>query len=86
MIVPHGIETYMQILTVQVAQDHIDHIAKAKKPILGLVELICVKGGVMPDHWGGEKVDHFTGRRGFGLKDLRGRLERRPATRFAGRV
>ena len=30
----------MQILTVQVAQDHIDHIAKAKKPILGLVELI----------------------------------------------
>ena len=40
MIVPRGIETYMQILTVQVAQDHIDHIAKAKKPILGLVELI----------------------------------------------
>ncbi len=48
--------------------------------------LSTVKGGVIPDHWGGEKVDQFTGRRGFGLKDLRGRLERRPAPRFAGRV
>ena len=45
-----------------------------------------VKGGVKLDHWGGEKADHFTGGRSFGLKDLRGRLECRPATRFAGRV
>ena len=45
-----------------------------------------VKGGVKLDHRGGEKLDHFTGGRGLGLKDLRGRLERRPATRFAGRV
>jgi hypothetical protein len=35
---------------------------------------------------GGEKLDHFTGGSGRGLKDLRGRLERRPATRFAGSV
>lgn len=47
---------------------------------------VTVKGGVKPDHWGGEKVDHFAGGRCFGLKDLRGRLERRPATRLAGRV
>ena len=46
----------------------------------------AVKGGVKLDHWGGEKVDHFAGGRGRGLKDLRGRLERRPATRLAGRV
>ena len=45
-----------------------------------------VKGGVKLDHWGGEKVDHFLGSWGFVLRDLRGRLERRPATRFAGRV
>jgi hypothetical protein len=44
-----------------------------------------VKGGAKLDHWGGEKVDHFTGGRGRGLKDLRGRLERRPAARLAGR-
>jgi hypothetical protein len=30
----------MQILTVEVAQDHIDRLAKAKKPICGLAELI----------------------------------------------
>jgi hypothetical protein len=30
----------MQTLTVEVAQDHIDRIAKAKKPIFGLAELI----------------------------------------------
>ena len=45
-----------------------------------------VKGGVKLDQCGGEKVDHFTCTEGFGLKDLRGRLERRPATRLAGRV
>jgi hypothetical protein len=45
-----------------------------------------VKGGVKLDHWGGEKVDHFLGSWGFVLRDLRGRLECRPATRFAGRV
>ena len=45
-----------------------------------------VKGGVKLDHWGGEKVYQFTGGRGLGLKDLRGWLERRPATRLAGRV
>jgi hypothetical protein len=45
-----------------------------------------VKGGVKLDHRGGEKLDHFTGGSGRGLKDLRGRLERRPATRFAGSV
>jgi len=43
-----------------------------------------VKGGVKLDHRGGGKVDQFTGSRGFALRDLRGRLERRPATRFAG--
>jgi hypothetical protein len=47
---------------------------------------VVVKGGVKLDHLGGEKVDHFSGERGLGLRDLRGRLERRPATRFAGRV
>ena len=45
-----------------------------------------VKGGVKLDHWDGEKIDHFLGSWGFVLKDLRGRLERRPATRLAGRV
>jgi len=30
----------MQILEVEVAQDHIDSISRAKKPILGLAELI----------------------------------------------
>ena len=45
-----------------------------------------VKGGVKPDHWGGEKVDHSTGWRCLSLKELRGWLERRPATRVAGRV
>lgn len=30
----------MQILDVEVAQDHIDNISKAKKPILGVTELI----------------------------------------------
>jgi hypothetical protein len=45
-----------------------------------------VKGGVKLDHWGGEKVDHFTGGRCLSFKDLRGRLERRPAARLAGRV
>jgi hypothetical protein len=47
---------------------------------------IPVKGGVKLDHWGGEKVDYFLGSWGFVLRDLRGRLECRPATRFAGRV
>jgi hypothetical protein len=45
-----------------------------------------VKGGVKIDHWGGEKTDHFLGSWGFALRDLRGRLERRPATRFARRA
>ena len=30
----------MQILEVEVAQDHIDELSKAKKPILGLAELV----------------------------------------------
>src|SRR5437868_1632516 len=30
----------MQTLTIEVAQDHIDRLAKARKPVLGLVELI----------------------------------------------
>ena len=47
---------------------------------------LSVKGGVKLDHWGGEELDHFTGGSGCGLKDLRGRLERRPATRLAGSV
>jgi hypothetical protein len=38
------------------------------------------------DRWSGEKLDRFTGGSGCGLKDLWGRLERRPATRFAGSV
>jgi hypothetical protein len=46
----------------------------------------AVKGGVKMDHQGGDKVDHFLGSWGFALRDLRGRLQRRPATRFAGRV
>src|ERR1700704_4764153 len=45
-----------------------------------------VKGGVKLDHRGGRKVDQFTGSWVFVLRDLRGRLERRPATRLAGRV
>ena len=45
-----------------------------------------VKGGVKLDHRGGGKVDQYTGSRVFALRDLRGRLERRPASRFAGRV
>jgi hypothetical protein len=48
--------------------------------------ILYVKGGVKLDHWGGEKVDHIVGSGGFALRDLRGRLERRPATRFAGRA
>ena len=52
---------------------------------IAVVLAISVKGGVKLDQCGGEKVDHFTCREGFGLKDLRGRLERRPATRVAGR-
>ncbi len=46
----------------------------------------CVKGGVKPDHRGGEKVDQARGIWGFTLRDLRGRLERRPAARVAGRA
>src|SRR5712692_3059668 len=38
-----------------------------------------VKGGVKLDHRGGRKIDQFTGGWGFALRDLRGRLERRPA-------
>ncbi len=45
-----------------------------------------VKGGAKLDHWGGEKLDRFIGGSGCRLRDLRGRLERRPATRFAGSV
>jgi DNA mismatch repair ATPase MutL len=30
----------MQTLTIEVSQDHIDRLAKARKPILGLAELI----------------------------------------------
>ena len=58
-----------------------DKTARPERP----TELPSVKGGVKLDQCGGEKVDHFTCREGFGLKDLRGRLERRPATRVAGR-
>ena len=43
----------------------------------GNLTLTLVKGGVKLDHWGGEKLDHFVGGSGCGLKDLRGRLERR---------
>ena len=39
-----------------------------------------VKGGVKLDHSGGEKVDQFRGGGSFDLRELRGRLERRPAT------
>jgi hypothetical protein len=39
------------------------------KPGLAIQTRTFVKGGVIPDQWGGEKVDHFTGRRGFGSKD-----------------
>jgi iron complex outermembrane receptor protein len=45
-----------------------------------------VKGGVKIDHQGGERVDHFLGSWSFVLRDLRGGLECRPATRFAGRA
>jgi hypothetical protein len=45
----------------------------------------CVKGGVKLDHQGGGKVDQYTGSWVFALRDLRGRLERRPATRSVGR-
>ncbi len=38
-----------------------------------------VKGGVKLDHYGGGKVDQHVGSWGFGLRDLRGRLERKPA-------
>ena len=48
--------------------------------------LVAVKGGVKLDHRGGGKVDQFTGGWGFGLRDLRGRLERRPATPVGRRV
>ena len=41
---------------------------------------IAVKGGVKLDHSGGEKVDQFRGGGSFDLRELRGRLERRPAT------
>ena len=50
--------------------------------------LDSVKGGVNLDHWGGEKVDHFTGRSDLGLKDLRGggwSVGLRPALRGAFR-
>ena len=45
-----------------------------------------VKGGVKIDRWGVGKIDHLLGSLGFVFDDLRGRLERRPATRLAGRV
>jgi hypothetical protein len=45
-----------------------------------------VKGGAKLDHRGGEKVDHFLGSWGFGMRDLRGRLERRPAAPAGRRV
>jgi hypothetical protein len=50
------------------------------------VARFSVKGGVKIDRPGGEKVDHFLGSGSFVLKDLRGWLERRPATRFTGRA
>ena len=55
--------------------------------IYGLVALRSwsVKGGVKLDQCGGVKIDHCVGSWGFGLRDLRGRLERRPAARRAGR-
>jgi hypothetical protein len=52
--------------------------------IKALVE--TVKGGAKLDHRGGEKIDHFLGSWGFGLGDLRGRLERRPAAPGGRRV
>jgi hypothetical protein len=45
-----------------------------------------VKGGAKLDHWGREKVGHFLVVWGFGLWDLRGRLERRPAAPGGRRV
>ncbi len=51
-----------------------------------ILRVVIVKGGVKIDHRGGDKVDHFLGSWRFVLRDLRGRLERRPATRFAGRA
>ena len=39
-----------------------------------------VKGGVKLDHSGGEKVDQFRGGGSFDLRELRGRLERRPCS------
>jgi hypothetical protein len=36
---------------------------------------VSVKGGVKLDHWGGGKVDQFTGGRGFGLRELQGAAE-----------
>ena len=46
----------------------------------------CVKGGVKLDHQGGGKVDQSARDWGFGLRDLRGRLERRPAAPVGRRV
>src|SRR6202030_2151007 len=42
-----------------------------KAPVMA-VQPTGVKGGAKLGHWGGEKVDHFAGGRGRGLKDLRG--------------
>jgi hypothetical protein len=57
-----------------------------KNVLLPRGNAIGVKGGVKLDHPGGGKVDQFPGSCVLALKDLRGRLERRPATRVAGRV
>jgi len=43
-----------------------------------------VKGGVKLDHQGGAKPDHFGIVEGFGLLDLQGGLERRPAPPLGG--
>jgi hypothetical protein len=56
------------------------------KVSLNLLTVIHVKGGVKMDHRGGEKIDHFLGSWGFALRDLQGRLQRRTATRLAGRA
>ena len=41
---PHKEAGPMQTLTIEVTQDHIDRLSKAKKPIFGLAELIWNSG------------------------------------------
>ena len=79
-LIPHESTNRDPAEVATIIQDHIDALESLFAFVKG------VKGGVKLDHRGGGKVDQFTGSWGFGLRDLRGRLERRPATRFAGRV